>query len=203
MLSHLLIPRALPRLSQRIATRILSWFGWQVQFAPMPGPRGVMVVYPHTSNWDFIVGVLAKWAVGVPIRWLGKEALFSGAFGFCFGRLLRYLGGEPVERQASTGAIERLAQRMRGQENFWLALAPEGTRDYRPYWRSGFYHIALAAKVPVAIAFIDYATHRIGVLDHVDLCGDVEVDLAHIRAAYAGRQGLHPELAAPIRLQSD
>ncbi|HEY8023744.1 MAG TPA: 1-acyl-sn-glycerol-3-phosphate acyltransferase [Burkholderiaceae bacterium] len=198
MTSHLLIPSELPRFSQRVAARLLAIFGWRVRFAPLPGPRGVIVVYPHTSNWDFIVGVVAKWAVGVPIRWLGKEALFAGTFGFCFGRLMRYLGGEPIERHASTGAIDRLAQRMRAEQSYWLALAPEGTRDYRPHWRSGFYHIALAAKVPLAIAYIDYPTRTIGVVDHVELTGDVGVDMAKIRAAYDGYRGLHPQLAAPI-----
>jgi len=201
MLSHQLIPAELPRFSQRIAARLLAWLGWRVRFAPLPAPRGVMVVYPHTSNWDFPVGILAKWAIGVPIRWLGKEALFSGAFGFCFGRLMRYLGGEPIERRTSTGAIERLAQRMRAADFYWLAITPEGTRGYRPHWRSGFYHIALAAKVPLALAFIDFATRTIGVVEHLGLSGDIEADMARIRAAYAGCQGLHPQLAAPIVLQ--
>lgn len=200
MLSHQLIPAELPNFSQRIAARVLAMIGWRVRFAPLPGPRGVMVVYPHTSNWDFPIGILAKWAIGVPIRWIGKEALFSGVFGFCFGRLLRYLGGEPIERHTSTGAIERLAQRMRAADSYWLAITPEGTRGYRPYWRSGFYHIAMAAKVPLALAFIDFGSRSIGVVEYMDVSGDVEADMARIRAAYAGCQGLHPQLAAPIAL---
>lgn len=200
MPDYLLYPEKLPHLSQRLALRLLALFGWHVQFAPLPGPRGVVIVYPHTSNWDFPIGILAKWAVGVPIRWLGKEALFSGTCGLLFGRLFRHLGGEPIERRASTGAIERLGQHIRDSDWYWLALAPEGTRNYRPYWRSGFYHIAMAAKVPLAIAYIDYATRTVGVVDHVDLTGDIEFDMERIRAAYAGHQGLRPEMAAPITL---
>ncbi|HEX8956821.1 MAG TPA: 1-acyl-sn-glycerol-3-phosphate acyltransferase [Burkholderiaceae bacterium] len=197
--SHPLIPSAMPRLSQRLAVRLLGVFGWHVHFAPLPGPHGVFVVYPHTSNWDFVVGMLARIAVGMQIRWLGKEALFSGPFfGFWFGPLMRRLGGEPVVRTSSTGAIERLAQRMHAAESFWLALAPEGTRSYKPYWRSGFYHIALTAEVPVALAFIDYGHKEIGFVEHMRLTGDVETDLARIRKAYADCRGLHPELAAPI-----
>lgn len=200
MPDYLLYPEKLPHLSQRLALRLLALFGWCVQFAPLPGPRGVVIVYPHTSNWDFPIGILAKWAVGVPIRWLGKEALFSGTCGLLFGRLFRRLGGEPIERRASTGAIERLGQHIRDSDWYWLALAPEGTRNYRPYWRSGFYHIAMAAKVPLAIACIDYATRVVGVIGHVDLTGDIELDMERIRAAYDGHQGLHPEKAAPIAL---
>jgi 1-acyl-sn-glycerol-3-phosphate acyltransferase len=201
--SHLLVPSALPRLSQRIAVRLLGVFGWHVHFAPLPGSCGVIVVYPHTSNWDFAVGMFAKIAVGVPIRWLGKEALFCGVFGACFGGLMRRLGGEPIERGSSTGAIERLALRMHAADWFWLALAPEGTRSYRPYWRSGFYHIALAAEVPVALAFIDYGRKEIGVVEHTRLTGDVAADMERIRQAYADCYGLRPELAAPVKLKEN
>ena len=200
MPDYLLYPEKLSHLSQRLALRLLALFGWHVHFAPLPGPRGVVIVYPHTSNWDFPIGILAKWAIGVPIRWLGKEALFSGTCGLLLGRLFRHMGGEPIERNASTGAIERLGQHIRDSDWYWLALAPEGTRNYRPHWRSGFYHIAMAAKVPLAIAYIDYATRVVGVVDHVDLTGDIERDMERIRAAYAGYQGLRPEMAAPITL---
>jgi len=170
MSDHLLYPEKLPRRSQRWALRLLAIIGWQVHFAPLPGPRGVIIVYPHTSNWDFPIGVMAK------------------------------LGGEPIERHASTGAIERIAQHMRDADWFWLALAPEGTRNYRANWRTGFYHIAMAAKVPLAIAYIDYATRVVGVVDHLDLSGDIDGDMERIRTAYAGRQGLRPDMAAPITL---
>lgn len=185
---------------QRWALRILGLFGWQVQRAPLPGPRGVVIVYPHTSNWDFIVGVLAKWAIGYPFRWLGKESLFSGICGATLGRLFRSWGGEPVERGTSTGAIERIAQRMQAADWFWLALAPEGTRTYRDTWRSGFYHIALTAKVPLAMAYFDYPSKTISLVDFAELSGNREQDLAKIRAVYAGKKGLKPDCAAPIEL---
>lgn len=200
---HLLIPAALPHLSQRIALRLLAMIGWQVHFAPLPGPRGVMVVYPHTSNWDFVIGILAKVAVGVKIRWLGKEALFQGPFGWCFGFLMRRLGGEPVERSVATGAIERLAQRMHAADDFWLAIAPEGTRSYRPYWRSGFYHIAMAAEVPVALAFIDFGHKQIGFVEHVRLTGDMDADMERIRQAYADCIGWRQQWAAPITFKQE
>jgi 1-acyl-sn-glycerol-3-phosphate acyltransferase len=194
----LLTPATVPTLLQRNALRLLQWMGWHVHFKPLPGPRGVIIVYPHTSNWDFVVGLLAKWAVGIQVRWLGKETLFTGAGGFFLGGLLRRLGGQPVVRGASTGAIERLAQSMQAADWYWLALAPEGTREYRPGWRSGFYHIAREAGVPIAVAYIDYATRIVGVIDHIEPSGDLDGDMQKIRAAYAGRQGLHPELASPI-----
>lgn len=183
---------------QRVSVRLLALFGWHVEFAGLPTPRGVIIVYPHTSNWDFPIGLLARWAIGLPLRWLGKEALFNGWFGRIAGPLLRAWGGEPVERAASTGAIERLAQRIRSAPWYWLALAPEGTRDYRSSWRSGFYHIALAARVPLLAVSIDYATRTVVATTIVQLTGDVASDRAAIARAYAGRRGYKPENAAPI-----
>jgi 1-acyl-sn-glycerol-3-phosphate acyltransferase len=186
---------------QKISRRILQALGWRIDIAPLPGPRGVLIIYPHTSNWDFPIGILAQWASGVEANWLGKEALFTGWLGKIIGPILRYWGGEPVERRGSTGVIGKMAQRMTDAPYYWLAIAPEGTRRYRPAWRSGFYHIALAAKVPVGLVYLDFSKKEVGVMDFVELSGDVAVDMATIRAGYAGRIGLRPELAAPIELE--
>jgi 1-acyl-sn-glycerol-3-phosphate acyltransferase len=194
--NYQLQPAALPTIGQRTALRLLLLAGWRVRFKPLPGPHGVAVVYPHTSNWDFIVGLLAKWAIGLPFRWLGKESLFRGAF----GRVMRSWGGMPVERGASTGATRRLADTMNAADWCWIALTPEGTRSYRPHWRSGFYHLALTAKVPLLIVYIDYPNKELSVVDTLDLCGDQARDMAAIAAAFKGHHGLHPGLEAPIVL---
>ncbi|NEX63570.1 1-acyl-sn-glycerol-3-phosphate acyltransferase [Noviherbaspirillum galbum] len=183
---------------QRFAIRMLALAGWRVRYAGLPGPRGVVIVYPHTSNWDFIIGLLAKWAIGVKFRWLGKEALFSGASGLLLGPLLRAWGGEPVERGNSTGAIQRLAERIRDADGFWLALAPEGTRRYRDGWRSGFYHIALTAGVPLGMAAIDYRNKEVRLTEFAQLSGDIEQDLARVRSAYPQGMGLRPDCEAPV-----
>ncbi|MGZ5883398.1 MAG: 1-acyl-sn-glycerol-3-phosphate acyltransferase [Burkholderiaceae bacterium] len=178
--------------------RLLALFGWHIHFAPLPGPRGVIIVYPHTSNWDFFVGLLAKWAIGLPFHWLGKEALFQGVIGALIGPILRVLGGEPIERKASTGAIDRLAKRIQDADWYWLVLTPEGTRSYRNTWRSGFYHIALAAKVPIVAATFNYATKTISVETVIWLNGDKQADRAAIASAYATSHGYKPENAGAI-----
>jgi hypothetical protein len=200
MNDYLLKSAALPTFGQRSALRVLELFGWRVLFAPLPGPRGVAVVYPHTSNWDFFIGLLGKWAIGIPFRWLGKEKLFQGLTGKIIGPMLRSWGGVPVERSSSTGATRRLADKMLAADWFWLALAPEGTRSYRDTWRSGFYHLTVAAKVPLRIVYIDYPNKELGVIDTLEMTGDPDIDMAAIAAAYKGHLGLHPELAAPIAL---
>ncbi|WP_136419120.1 1-acyl-sn-glycerol-3-phosphate acyltransferase [Herbaspirillum sp. ST 5-3] len=199
MAEHYLTVRSVSSSLQRFAVRALALFGWRVNFAPLPGPRGVVIVYPHTSNWDFVIGLFAKWGVGVPFRWLGKEALFRGACGALLGPLFRAWGGEPIERGASTGAIERLAVRIKQADHYWLALAPEGTRKYRDTWRSGFYHIALSAGVPLGIACIDYQKKEVRLVDYITLTGDLESDLARIRDVYSSVRGLRPEYASPIK----
>ncbi len=196
MSDYLLRPAALPTWGQRTALRLLHLIGWRVRFKPLPGPHGIAVVYPHTSNWDFPIGLLGKWAVGLQFRWLAKDSLFRGPM----GKLMRYWGGVAVDRSAPMGATRALAQQMLASNWCWVAITPEGTRGYRPHWKSGFYHLAATARVPLLLVYIDYRTKELGVVDTLELSGDVDRDMAAIAAVYEGRQALYPEHAAPIRL---
>ena len=108
MQEHLMRPAALPTWGQRTSLRMLNLIGWNVHFRALPGPHGIAVVYPHTSNVDFFVGLLAKWAVGLQFRWLAKDSLFRGPL----GPIMRYWGGVAVDRSAPQGAIRRLAENM-------------------------------------------------------------------------------------------
>lgn len=197
MSNYLLRAAALPTLRQRLALGLMQLFGWNVRYKPLPGPHGIAVVYPHTSNWDFIVGILGKWAIGLQFSWLAKESLFRGPMGV----VMRYWGGVPVERRgAPTGATQRLADKINAADWMWIGITPEGTRGYRPYWRSGFYHLALAAKLPLLLVYIDYRTKELGVVDTLELTGNQEADMAAIAAIYKGREALYPTDAAPIAL---
>ena len=190
-------------LTQRSALWVLKMIGWKVNFRPLPGPLGVIIVYPHTSNWDFMIGVLAKLAIGAPFHFIAKSSLFEGITGATIGRVVRALGGEPVERGVSTGAISRLAEKINQSTWYWMAIAPEGTRSLRPYWRSGFYHIALASKVPLGCAYFDFARKEVSLVDYLTLSGDVNADLQQIRKVYADVQGCRPELAGPIQFRDE
>jgi 1-acyl-sn-glycerol-3-phosphate acyltransferase len=196
MSDHLLRPAALPTWGQRTSLRLLQLFGWRVRYKPLPGPYGIAVVYPHTSNWDFFVGLFAKWAIGLEFRWLAKDSLFRGPM----GAVMRYWGGVPVDRSAPQGATQRLVETMRASKWFWLAITPEGTRSYRPHWKSGFYRLALAAGVPLLLVYMDYRNKEVGVVDTIELSGDEEADMAAIAAIYQGREALYPQQAAPITL---
>ncbi|MGB2817461.1 MAG: 1-acyl-sn-glycerol-3-phosphate acyltransferase [Burkholderiaceae bacterium] len=180
------------------ARRLLALFGWRVRFDGLPGPKGIAIVYPHTSNWDFIVGLLAKWTIDLPIRWVGKETLFRGLTGATLGRLMRLWGGRPVDRSNQSGAVEQLAQLMQSEPWFWLGLSPEGTRRHTDYLRSGFYHLALKLDLPVALAYIDYRTREIGVMEFVHMSGDLARDLELLRRFYADKVGRFPSKASTI-----
>ena len=186
----------LPTWGQRISLRLLNLFGWNIRYKPLPGPHGIVVVYPHTSNWDFPIGLFGKWAMGLKFRWIAKDSLFRGPM----GSLMRYWGGIAIDRRASMGATRQLAKTMLDEKWCWIAITPEGTRSYRPHWKSGFYHLATTAKVPLLLVYMDYRTKTLSLVDTLTVSGDQEADLAAIAAVYEGRQGKYPDQAAPIKL---
>lgn len=185
----------------RFARLLLALSGWKLFFDGLPALQGVLIVYPHTSNWDFVVMILAKWALGVPVRFWGKDKLFRIPL---FGRWLRWVGGVPVDRTSPNGvtkqALQVFAAKKASGAYFWLGLAPEGTRKRIPGLRSGFYRTALGAGVPLGLVSLDYAKRQIRVLDFIRLTGDEDADLRRIAASFAGVQGRVPANAAPFKL---
>jgi 1-acyl-sn-glycerol-3-phosphate acyltransferase len=186
-----------------LARWLIKAFGWTLVYDGLPARQGVLVAYPHTSNWDFITAMTARWAIGMPITFWAKDSLFRVPL---LGTWLRYLGGVPVVRGAPQGMVADMVARMeraRAQDSFlWLALAPEGTRTLREAWRSGFHAVAVQAGVPLAVAFMDYRAKRVGVQAFLQLSGDEATEMAAIAQHLEGVQGKHPELATPIRLRT-
>jgi 1-acyl-sn-glycerol-3-phosphate acyltransferase len=184
-----------------LARWLLRRLGWRVQFDGLPALQGVLAVYPHTSNWDFIVLILVKWSVGIQAHFWAKDKLFRIPV---FGRWLRWLGGVPVERTAPRGvvgqAVDQLSQARVEDRYFWLAMAPEGTRKLIPGWRSGFYQTTLQAGVPLGLVRIDYRLREVAIADFIHLTGNEALDFERIASVYAGVTGCKPANAAPIRL---
>ena len=190
-------PRTRLKLSQRLGQSLLAAAGWTAVFEPLPGPKGIVVVYPHTSNWDFIVGVLYKFAVGLPAHWVGKDTLFRWPLGPVFRRI----GGIPVNRSKSSGFVRSLLEEFRQRDHMWVALAPEGTRSHSDHWKSGFYRIAVAAGLPVGLGYIDYGTRTLGIDTYVTLSGDQGADMQRLQDFYADKRGRVPGNAGEIRLR--
>ena len=171
--------------------------GWRSVLVAPPAPKGVIVVYPHTSNWDFIVGMLYKIGVGLPVRWMGKDSLFR----WPLRRLLLQLGGIPINRREHSGFVDALLAEFTSSEWMWLAIAPEGTRSHTDHWKSGFYRIAVAGGLPLALGYIDYATRTVGIDTYLRLSGDPTNDFVRIREFYAGKRGRWPANEGDIRLR--
>jgi 1-acyl-sn-glycerol-3-phosphate acyltransferase len=186
-------------LSARFAAAMLRLAGWRVVLAQPVPSRCVVVFYPHTSNWDFPVGLMAKWMLGIHFRFIAKNSLFATPL----APWLRRWGGIPVDRSASTGVIARLAAEFAEHDDWKLVIAPEGTRSHTARWKSGFYHLARAARVPVALAFIDYRRREVGVGGYIELTDDVAADMARIAAFYAEKRGRRQENAGPVRLDEE
>ncbi len=182
---------------QRAARLVLRLLGWTLDVSSPPQPRGVVIVYPHTSNWDFVIGYLAKVAAGLQLQFIGKDSLFR----WPLGALFRRMGGIPVRRGARAGFIDQLAREFAARERIWIAIAPEGTRSFTDHWKSGFYHLALEARVPVALATIDWGRRRVELRRTIELTGNPELDLERIRDFYRDVRGLRPERAGEIRFR--
>ena len=184
---------------QRLARRLLLLFGWRVDIRWPPVPKAVVVVYPHTSNWDFLVGILGRAAAGLPLNWMAKDTLFRWPFGAFFRRL----GGIPVNRRERKGAVAQLQADFARRPYLWLVIAPEGTRGYVPHWKSGFYRLACAAGVPLGLGYLDYGRRVVGIADWIPLSGDEERDLSRLRAFYADKRALKPAQAGAIRFRDE
>lgn len=183
----------------RIAGCLLRMVGWQVVWTPPPGAKSVVMFYPHTSNWDFPLGVLFKVSVGLDIHWAAKDTLFR----FPLRGLLLWLGGVPINRRVRTGMIDQLVARFAASPSFHLCIAPEGTRSKTDHLKTGFYRLAREAGVPLGLAFADYQTKRVGIEQWIELSGDEAADLALLQAFYRDKKAFDPGKAGDIRFRRD
>jgi len=169
---------------------ILRLFGWHTS-AVLPDDvlKAVVIVAPHTSYWDFVVGRMTFWSSKLKIRVLIKKEAFVGPIGW----LLRRLGGVPVARGQKNNMVEQVAALFHDNPTMVVVITPEGTRRKVGHWKKGFYHIAMEAKVPIALAFIDYATRTGGIGPLFYPTGNYEKDMAVILDFYKDKKGLHPE----------
>ncbi|QTD46670.1 1-acyl-sn-glycerol-3-phosphate acyltransferase [Ottowia testudinis] len=182
-----------------LARWLMRCWGWRIVFDGLPARQGVFAVYPHTSNWDFPVGILTKWALGLQLRFWGKDALFKYPL---VGRWMRAVGGVPVQRTSARGVVGSTVaafnQARRDGAMFWLAVAPEGTRKYIPGWRTGFYQVAVQADLPVCLVRFDWRLRQVRAVDFIRLTGDQAADFARMATILAGVQGHTPALASPV-----
>jgi 1-acyl-sn-glycerol-3-phosphate acyltransferase len=183
-------------LAQRVGHSVAAAAGWRVVVPERPPSRCVVIGAPHTSNWDLALTLLLMLAAGLRLRWIGKEALFRGRA----GPALRFLGGLPVRREVRGAFVAQMVAAFAGGEPMMLAILPEGSRSKTPHWKTGFYYVALGARVPIVMGYADYRRRLVGLGPAFEPSGDLQADFAIIRAFYTGITGRHPALQGPISL---
>ena len=163
--------------------------GWRFEGA-LPNLRQfVLIVAPHTSNWDFPVGVMAMFALDIRAVFLGKDTLFKPPFGFVF----RWMGGVPVDRHSPHDVVEQTIEHFKTRDRMILALSPEGTRKRPPRWRTGFYWVAVGAGVPIVPVALDFPRKRYVIHAPQTMTGDAEQDIAHLQMFFRADQARRPE----------
>ena len=173
---------------------ILKLFGWNYELSEEIPDKSVICVAPHTSNWDFVIGMIFYKSIGGKPHVLMKKEWFF----FPLSYLLKSIGIVPVDRKKRTSVSEQMVELFHANTDFQLAIAPEGTRSRNTQWKTGFYYIALNAGVPITLAFIDYAKKEVGVKKIFYPTGDVEKDIEEIKNYYKDVRAKHPKKFAII-----
>jgi len=174
---------------QKFAQICLKLMGWKYEALTPDFKKSILLVAPHTSNWDFMMGKLAYTALGRNANFVIKNEWMNGPLGFIFKKL----GGIGVDRHNATHFTDQIAEIYNTRDRFNLAITPEGTRKRNPKWKKGFYHIAIKAKVPIVLVVIDYKKKDMSLFDVFTPTGDEHADIKAIQQKYKGATGKHPD----------
>lgn len=180
-------------LPSRLAKRAILGFyrmnGWAAVGTPPPGGRYVLIAAPHTSNWDFVyfLGLINE--LGIDANFMAKDSLFR----WPMGGFMRDMGGISIDRSARRNVVEAMIGEFARRDRFVLTIAPEGTRSAVQQWRTGFYHIALGAGVPLVIGMMDYAKRIGGLGPSIMPTGDYKADMLQVAENYRSVTPRHPE----------
>lgn len=173
-------------LLRQLARFILWSIGWRVAGDPPRDGRCVLIGAPHTSNWDFVLMLLAVLSKELDVHWMGKESLFRPPF----GGLMRWLGGLSIDRSKPNQMVQQVIDRYRNEAELVVLIPPEGTRSQVERWKTGFYYIAAGAEVPILLGYIDAPRRELGFGPHFHPTGDIERDMPEIRSFYADKRGI-------------
>jgi 1-acyl-sn-glycerol-3-phosphate acyltransferase len=183
-------------MASKLAKAFLRLTGWAFEGTVPPSRRYVLIAAPHTSNWDFVYMMAMALSLGIRLNWMGKASLFASPLGGVF----RALGGIPTYGDLRANVVEQSVARFREPGDLVLAVPAEGSRRHATHWRSGFYHIARLAEVPIVLGYLDYERKRGGLGPEIRPSGDAKADMDLIRAFYADKTGRYPEKFTEPRL---
>jgi 1-acyl-sn-glycerol-3-phosphate acyltransferase len=187
----LALPSSIPQFRQNAGRRLCAWIlrrcGWRLAGRFPDEPRIVLIAAPHSSWWDGVWALLFKTAIGVDISFVAKRELFRGPLGW----VLRGVGGIPIERSGAHGLVEQTVARFQTHSKLWFGIAPEGTRKCVGRWKTGFWHIARTAGVPILPVYFDYPSRTIGIGPVFQPGADMSADLDALHAFYRPFRGRH------------
>lgn len=171
----------------RVGMRLMG--GWKINGELPNVKKAIIPVAPHTSNWDFPIGVFVMFALGMKLNYFGKKSLFR----FPLNGLMRKLGGIPIDRSAANGVVQQMVEQFKKQPELVLVIAPEGTRKKVNEWKKGFIHIAQQARVPVVPVVMDYARKVIDIGPAIMIGHDIEFELKRVKSFFSHAIGKNPE----------
>lgn len=181
----------------RLALLLMRALGWRFSGERPGDPKFILIGAPHTSNWDFLLTLALVGHFDIPLRYMVKDSVFRGPW----GGLLKALGGIPIDRSQSFNRVEKTIQAFQQRDSLVLGILPEGTRKRTEFWKSGFYHIAHGAGVPLILARVDARTRTLVLGKRLMPSGDIEADMKEIADYYEGAQGIYPENFGPVRVR--
>jgi 1-acyl-sn-glycerol-3-phosphate acyltransferase len=183
-------------LLRTVSGLVLRLRGWQVVGRRPVADRFVVVAAPHTSAWDVPLMLAVALQVGVRLHWLGLSSYFR----WPIAGLLRWLGGVAIDRGPAAARVQQGARLIAAYERIGVAISPEGSRHLVPHWRTGFYHLAVDAEVPLVLTALDFGHRRATIGPELVPSGDIDADMAVIRAFYDGVEGRFPAQQGPIEV---
>jgi 1-acyl-sn-glycerol-3-phosphate acyltransferase len=186
-------------MTKTLSRWLLTRLGWRFLGEKPDIPQYVLIAAPHTSNWDFPLMLLFAAAFDIKVTWMAKHSLFRPPMGW----VMHALGGMPIVRHKSQNLVESMVESFQQTSQLVLVVPTEGTRAMAQYWKSGFYHIARQAGVPIVPSFLDYGKKVGGFGPPLKLTGDVKVDMQYFRDFYQGMRGKFPDQFGPIRLKEE
>ena len=186
-------------MKKRIAIWLLHVAGWRLEGERPTLDRYVLIAAPHTSNWDLLLLLAFAAAYDLKVTWMAKHSLFYPPLGW----IMRALGGMPVARHERGHLVAAMAEAFKKSEHLVLVVPTEGSRQRTPYWKSGFYHIAKEAGVPIVPSYLDFSLKRGGFGPALVTTNDVTADMQYFRNFYRGMEGKYPGQFGPVQLREE
>lgn len=180
-----------------IGITALRLMGWRPGGQLPDTSKFIVIGAPHTSNWELPLALAAMLAFDKRIHWMGKDAIFRPPFGWLF----RWMGGVSIDRSKRHNVVKQMADVFHQEDSYIVAITPEGTRSLVEYWKTGFYFMALEAKVPIVLGYFDYARREVGIGPAITPSGDLEADLIIFQQFYEQITAKYPEQFGEIKFR--